>query len=304
MSTNNSVNVRLSGSTGTGNFVGATSPTLITPIIGVATATTVNKVTITSPATSATLTIADGKTLTQSNTLTYTGVDGSSVNFGAGGTVSYAASSGFTTVNIQTFTGSGTYTPTASMKYCIIELVGGGGGGGGISSAGGITSAAGPGGAGGYAMNSFSAATIGVSQTVTIGAAGAAGASGNNAGGSGGTTSVGALISATGGGAGSGSAGSGVADFGAAPGSGGSGSGGAVNINGGKGSYGSKLNGHGFGGTGGASMLGKGGASSIDATGVVGVGYGSGGSGACGSGGTSNAGAAGTAGIVIVTEFI
>lgn len=39
MATNNAVNVGLSGSTGTGNFVGATSPTLVTPILGAATAT-------------------------------------------------------------------------------------------------------------------------------------------------------------------------------------------------------------------------------------------------------------------------
>ena len=57
--------------------------------IGVATATSINKVAITAPATSATLTIADGKTLTASNTLTFTGTDASSVAFGAGGTVLY-----------------------------------------------------------------------------------------------------------------------------------------------------------------------------------------------------------------------
>lgn len=34
MATNNSVNTGLSGQTGTGNFVGATSPTLITPLLG------------------------------------------------------------------------------------------------------------------------------------------------------------------------------------------------------------------------------------------------------------------------------
>jgi hypothetical protein len=39
MATNDAVNVGLSGATGTGNFVGATSPTLITPTLGVATAT-------------------------------------------------------------------------------------------------------------------------------------------------------------------------------------------------------------------------------------------------------------------------
>ena len=41
MSTNNAVGVGLSGATGTGNFVGSTSPTLTTPTIGAATATSV-----------------------------------------------------------------------------------------------------------------------------------------------------------------------------------------------------------------------------------------------------------------------
>lgn len=81
---------------GTGAVVLATSPTLTTPTIGVATATSINKVAITAPATSATLTIADGKTLTASNTLTFTGTDGSSVAFGTGGTVAYLASPAFT----------------------------------------------------------------------------------------------------------------------------------------------------------------------------------------------------------------
>lgn len=49
--------------TGTGALVFATSPTFVTPILGVATATTVNKVTITAPATNATLTLAQGSTL-------------------------------------------------------------------------------------------------------------------------------------------------------------------------------------------------------------------------------------------------
>ena len=34
MTTNNAVNVGLSGSTGTGNFVGSTSATLVTPLLG------------------------------------------------------------------------------------------------------------------------------------------------------------------------------------------------------------------------------------------------------------------------------
>jgi hypothetical protein len=67
-----------------------TSPTMTTPTLGVASATSINKVAITAPATGSTLTIADGKTLTASNTLTFTGTDSSSVAFGAGGTVVYS----------------------------------------------------------------------------------------------------------------------------------------------------------------------------------------------------------------------
>lgn len=83
-------------STGTGSPVRATSPTLTTPSLGVASATSVNKVAITAPATSATLTIANGKTLTASNTLTFSGTDSSSIAFGAGGTVLYSSNIGST----------------------------------------------------------------------------------------------------------------------------------------------------------------------------------------------------------------
>ena len=75
--------------TGSGALVFATSPSLTTPTLGVASATSVNKVAITAPATGSTLTIADGKTLTASNTLAFTGTDSSSVAFGTGGTVQY-----------------------------------------------------------------------------------------------------------------------------------------------------------------------------------------------------------------------
>lgn len=61
--------------TGTGVNVFATSPTLVTPNLGVATATSINKVTVTAPATSATFTIANGKTLTANSSLTLAGVD-------------------------------------------------------------------------------------------------------------------------------------------------------------------------------------------------------------------------------------
>ena len=81
----------LTDETGTGVVVFSNTPTLVTPVLGVATATSINKVTITTPATGSTLTIADGKTLTASNTLTFTGTDASSVAFSAGGTVAYVA---------------------------------------------------------------------------------------------------------------------------------------------------------------------------------------------------------------------
>jgi hypothetical protein len=81
----------VSAPTGSGALVLATSPSLVTPALGVASATSINKVAITAPASSATLTLADGKTLTVSNTLTFTGTDSSSVAFGAGGTVAYTA---------------------------------------------------------------------------------------------------------------------------------------------------------------------------------------------------------------------
>jgi len=60
----------ISDETGSGSLVFATSPTLVTPILGVATATSINKVTITAPSTSATLTIANGATLTVNGSAT------------------------------------------------------------------------------------------------------------------------------------------------------------------------------------------------------------------------------------------
>jgi hypothetical protein len=79
----------ISDETGSGALVFATSPTLVTPVLGVASATSINKVAITAPATGSTLTIANGKTLTASNTLTFNGTDASTVAFGTGGTVAY-----------------------------------------------------------------------------------------------------------------------------------------------------------------------------------------------------------------------
>lgn len=66
---------------GSGSVAMTISPTFTTPTLGAATATTINKVTITAPASSATLTIATGKTLTISNSLTLSGTDGTTMTF-------------------------------------------------------------------------------------------------------------------------------------------------------------------------------------------------------------------------------
>ena len=100
----------LSDETGSGSAVFATSPSLTTPSLGVASATSINKVAITAPATGSTLTIADGKTLTASNTLAFAGTDGSTITFGVGGTVAYLG------VN-NAFTGANTFTNTTGQTF-------------------------------------------------------------------------------------------------------------------------------------------------------------------------------------------
>jgi hypothetical protein len=113
--------VTLSAVTGTGSVVLATSPTLVTPNLGVASATTINKVTLTAPATGSTITVANGKTLTASNTLTFTGTDSSSVAFGTGGTVLYTSNLG---TNVATFLA----TPTsANLASALTDETGTGG---------------------------------------------------------------------------------------------------------------------------------------------------------------------------------
>ena len=71
----------VTSSTGTTAVVLSTSPTLVTPVLGVASATSINKVALTAPATGSTLTIADGKTLTASNSLTLAGTDATTLTF-------------------------------------------------------------------------------------------------------------------------------------------------------------------------------------------------------------------------------
>lgn len=71
----------LSDETGTGLAVFNTTPTLVTPILGIATATTINGLTLTSS--TGTLTIVNGKTHTVDNSIELAGVDSSVITFQA-----------------------------------------------------------------------------------------------------------------------------------------------------------------------------------------------------------------------------
>lgn len=76
---------------GSGNVVLTTSPALVTPSLGTATATRINSMAISCSATTCTFQIASGKTFTSSNTLTLAGTDSSTLNIGAGGTLGASA---------------------------------------------------------------------------------------------------------------------------------------------------------------------------------------------------------------------
>lgn len=210
---------------------------------------------------------------------------------------------------IQVFNSSGTYTPHANMIYAIMEAVGSGGAGGGVDGDTGGVFTGGGGGAGSYARKVVSAATVGASQTVTIGAAGA-GVSGGT-GGNGGDVSVGSLLTAKGGSGGTGT----VAGVGyGAGGLGGVAGTGDVTTTGepGEGSINNvgSLNAIFCAPNGGSSIFGGGGRGALVNTsggalaGTNATSYGSGGSGASAYNTTdAAAGGNGSAGIVIITEF-
>jgi hypothetical protein len=186
---------------------------------------------------------------------------------------------------IQVFTSTGTYTKPTGLKAAWVRLVGGGGG---AASANSTDTTADGGGGGGYSEELLAAASIGATETVTIGTAGTGGTSGGN-GTAGGTTSFGALLSATGGAGGV----SPRADSGTA---GGTGSGGNVNIPGGR----SQRE------DGGSSLLGLGGGPNADdRDGSSGGLYGGGGGAPINpnNGPTGRNAGNGAAGIVIVIEF-
>lgn len=165
-----------------------------------------------------------------------------------------------------------TWTKPAGLKYVVVEVQAGG--------ANGISKNSG-GGAGGYTKKTIVSASLGATETITIGAVG-------------GNSSFGAHCSATG----------------TTSQTGGSSSGGDLNITGEDGS--SALSGffestgraNSRSGRGGSSVLGRGGAALLTNGGSA-TGYGSGGACAGGTGSPDTAGSngSGTAGIVIVTEY-
>jgi hypothetical protein len=173
-------------------------------------------------------------------------------------------------VNIQSFTASGTYTPTAGYTYAIGIVTGGGQGGQTGSSSAGAGGAA-----GGTVIGSFSLSGIGT-PAVTVGAGGGPSLV------SGGTSSIGTTLSAYGGG-------NTIAYTG------------LVQIEGGSGGPGFTYQvGNGLSGYGGASFWGGGGrpAGVGTATGGSGTVYGSG-----GAGGQQTTGGSGKSGIVVIMEF-
>lgn len=220
--------------------------------------------------------------------------DFSNVGFSSGGLI-----------NVQTFTSSNTYTPTAGTTKVIVEVIGGGGSGGGSAATGANqATAASGGGAGAYAKALITSGFSGV--TVTVGAGGAAGSTGGSNGNPGSASSFGSLVSAPGG-----TAGIGGAAFTppAVVGTGGvsavSTGGNLINSKGAGGGKGFALTTNAVvAGDGGASVFGGGAQGAGLSAGTAGVSPGSGGSGSPAIANTAaRAGGAGANGLVIIYEY-
>lgn len=224
----------------------------------------------------------------------------------------------FDAINIVTAfstPGTTTYTPTSGMKYCIVEVIGGGGGGGGVgATASGFVAIGGGGGSGSYARGLFTSTSIGVGQSLTIGAGGTGGSNIGGTGGTGGSTIFGTapLITCTGGIGGIGTTTSSSVTTSGGAGGTASGSGISFSTIGNSGACGFGIN-TGLvyiivSGCGANSFYGNGGESqnanvAASSAGNIGV-FGGGGSGALSNAGSENVGGVGGSGLIIITEFL
>lgn len=234
---------------------------------------TLNKITITQPATGATLTIQDGTTVK------------GPASVPAGALIAFGAP------QFQKFTASGTFTIPAGVTAVKVTVVGGGGAGGGAS----VSNTGAGGGSGGLAIKWLTGLTPGNTLAVTIGAGGTGVSNANGNNGSASTVASGtqtiSTITANGGTGGQASTNPGPGGGAAISTSG--------DINGGGNPGLFITTASGFGGGGGGTFLG--GAGSFVGSTLVGLaalantGSGGGGAGI----GATNAGGAGAAGVVI-----
>lgn len=213
-------------------------------------------------------------------------------------------------LKIQNFTASGTYTASSGLLYALMFTVGGGGGGGGVTGLAANSLGGGGGGSGGFSIAVASAAGIGVSQTVTIGAGGVGASGGTGA--VGGTTSIGVFCMGRGGAGGLPNNGTSVLGNGGLGGASGTGSVAIVGALGGIGGTNISTANLALSGNGGASFLGDGAAGVIVGNGSLSAGNsatvpGGGGAGGAVTGTTSivagGAGAAGQAFVIELTAF-
>ena len=236
-------------------------------------------------------------------------MSGTTLNATGGGSGSLLA------IQVFSIAGSTTYTPTSGMATCITEVVGAGGGGGGVGANATHIHASAGGGSGAYSRAFKTAAQVGASQNVTVGAKGTSAS--NAAGTAGGDTFVGAnlaasLCGAKGGGGGARSNSSAPGGAGGAGGAAASGVGDvkAGGCSGGSGYFCSGSEGVYIpSGYGGSSFFGGGPAGVVPpiasgfTAGIAATAYGSGGGAAAAYDTGAGAGGAGSDGIVVITEY-
>jgi len=207
-----------------------------------------------------------------------------------------------------------TWTKPAGLVgngFIEVEVQAGGGGGGGAASSSAGETAFGTGGAGGgYSYKKIAAASLGATETVTVGAAGTAASAGNNTGGIGGASSFGSHATTTGGNGGVGGSSSSTVTGNGVGATAGTASNGDLNIDGKRSTTWIRTSAiRGLSGAGGDSKLGYGGiywtiAGNPSNAGNPATGYGAGGGGGIsGNGNGAGAGGAATPGIVIVKEY-